>query len=419
MNSYDKDRQSQLSTHKSPAQCSERETYHPILEKRLSHFFQQQTEQIHFTPELRSQILRKIHAPGFPQSRWLTTCSLALAASLILCALFTFRPVPISAPSSVVYQVGPVEAVSPELHNGGKLISLDPTEHHLLYQAAHQPGVMYTTDLADPIAHNTLVMHDAITAAWAPNGSALVATVATDTTALPLLAMIPTGQYMSPLKPEALAATWAPSQTQPITYMLQQAGKIQLWRTNPDGQQTQMQAFWPLSLTPRLLLWSPDGTQLAIVVSAAGSVSPTTLTQPCLEIYLLQMHNLHLQKLVQAGDFSIGALAWSPNSQSLTYEKISATKQTTLQTLNIHTKHIEFEVPIKATLQGWSWSPDGRALIYSDGGILRIYEAQTAHITLPKLTGIQDTPFWLKDGRILFLQIIGSSSQLAYLTPDH
>lgn len=155
-----------------------------------------------------------------------------------------------------------------ELALGGQLVSLDPTGQHIVYGISNKAGVMYTTNLADPLQSNLLAMRYALDAAWAPDGSALVTTIYPQSVVTPLLALVPTGQFMHTLGKEALAASWLPTSHRTITYITQVNGQATLWEIGSDGKNAHAIGTMSLSLLAQHLSWSPDGR--ALVYSDGG-----------------------------------------------------------------------------------------------------------------------------------------------------
>jgi hypothetical protein len=394
----------------------------PRLEAALTRALVQQAAQVNLSPALRERIVG--HLPPRhvrPTSRRL---ALGLAAALVIAlslslALFPWRlqPSPLPTGHALSYQIEQTIPAPPSLAQGVSVLALDPTGHHLVYEPLNQPGVMYTADLSDPSATNVLAMREAHSASWAPDGSALVTVVTPPGAEEPLLALVPYGKYMYPLGQEALAADWLKAAGQSITYVTQGKGPAALWTTTRDGHPTRLLAKMALSLPVQRLLWSPDGTHLALVVAGSGQAGPTALNQPGRAIYLMDKQSGQLQELVAPGNFTIGTLAWSPDSRLLTYERLATQGDTSLQAINIATGHSQFSLTIQHRLSGWSWSPDSRTLIYSDGGALRTYTLSGPGIVLPTSRAQQTFPIFLHDGRLLLLQSTSTGEELVLLHP--
>ncbi|GHO84150.1 WD40 repeat domain-containing protein [Dictyobacter formicarum] len=389
------------------------------LEARISRFLHKEAGKIHFTPALRHHIIRKISSQHPVRRNYVAVIVIVSAATLILTlsGLIYFM-IHSAAQAGIHYNVSKVIAVAPELANGGLLLSLDPTERHIVYQPVSQSGVLYTADLINPIQSNTLAMRDARDMAWAPDGSALVATVAPANTVHPLLALVSERQYMRLLgHNNALAANWSPDNADEIMFAQQQNRKTQLWSIKTSGAPRTLR----ISLQEQLLIqhmgWSSDGRYLALVVTQNGGVTKETLDQPARAIYVMDFQTHKLTNLVAPGNFTIGRVAWSPTTYELAYEQIGTNQKIVLQTVNVTKPDKHTSIVPQHQLAGWSWSTDGRALVYSDGGKLTAYIFHGEPITFSHQKQFI-SPFWLKNGQILCMDITNGKGKLTLLTPQ-
>lgn len=372
------------------------------LGERISHLFHEHAEHVQFTPELREKIMRQV--PSRRERRPVFVIALASAAILILALTFNVYLSQLMQPTiqhGIQYTSSRELSVSSELAKGGQLFSVDPSEQRVVYQPAQQNGVFYMARLNDLVTSNTLVMRYARDMAWSPDGSDLVATVSPEGSFLPLLALVPAGQYMHLLGHDALAATWSPKDSQEITYTIPDHGQTQLWSTNKDGQSSKLLATMPLSLLVKHMLWSSDGRYLAMTVASTATPTPTTLNQPAHAIYVMDMQTNSLRTFTTPIGSTIGNLAWSPAGKNLAYEQIDAHGKSLLEVVNLMKATDHFDIVPQHQLQGWSWSPDGRALAYSDGGTLQAHISYGQKVTFPQGSSKLISPFWLKNGTIL------------------
>jgi hypothetical protein len=389
-----------------------------LLEVLLRRALAEQAAHIHFSPELRTHILSRLAARAQRQPRQRLTFVPALGTLLVLMLglLLIFAALPLlpkTPPTTSIlrYEVVQKLAAPPALAHGGRLVAVDPSGRHLVFQPPDQPGVMYTASLDDPTGSQLLAMREAHQAVWSSDGSALVTVVTPPGTAQPLLALVPYGQYMYPLGATALAASWSPLSTNEITYVTQRQGQTLLWATTRSGHPTQLLATMAISLTVEQLAWSPDGRYLALL-AAQG------FDQPGRAIYLMNHQSGQVVKLVSAGDFSIIDLSWSPDGRFLSYERLGADGRSSLVVIEAASGRQVLVIPMQQALAGWSWSPNGQALIYSDGGRLAVHIFAGPQILLPSSTTPQLFPFWLRDGRLLILQEPPQgASTLALLAP--
>ncbi len=387
------------------------------LETRLTRTLQEQAERVHFTPVIREHMLQHLAHQQRP-ARQLHFLVPALALLAVLMLIVSLTPYVLqtwhTTHTTLQYSVSQTFATPAELARGGHLVSLDPTGHYLLYQPAGQQGVLYTAALNDSLHSNFLAMRYARDMAWAPDGSALVATVVPQGAYLPLLALVPTGAYMHLLGHDALTASW--SSTAAITYVTQDSKHPQLWTTSPTGKPAHLLATMQISTLVQHLVWSSDGQELALITTISHSPSAAALNHPSRAIYLMSAHSGQIQQIVSPGSFTIGTVGWSPDNRYLTYPSTDTQGKTTLQTIDTRTHKAAFAITLDQSLNGWSWSPDSNAIVYSDGGKLRIY---TLHGPSPQLAqgqGQQVSPFWLRDGRILYIHIINGIGSLETMT---
>ncbi|GCF09185.1 hypothetical protein [Dictyobacter arantiisoli] len=395
------------------------------LEQRLSQFFNAETKHIHMTPQLRASMLlplRQKPAHRYQSTqKYLVYTLLAVAVMLLVvfASLSTFAP-HLFQPQSLAlrYKITRDIVVAEGLAKGGQLLSLDPTEQRIVYQPANQAGTLYMADIANPLQSNTLVMRDAHDMAWAPDGSALVATITATQAHHPFLALAPKGQYMHFLGLDALSANWSTSKPHRIMYILQGKSQTQLWTTTTSGAPPDLQIKMKEKLLVQHMLWSPNGKNLALIVSSKGQVTKETLNQPGREIYVMNIHTHKLTLLVPQGNFTLGAVAWSPNGQNLAYEQINPTGASQIQTLSLVRPSSIASIIPRQHLIGWSWSPDSHALIYSDGGRLVAHVFSGATPLFPQTQAQLHTPFWLKNGQILCMKISNGTGSLIYLTPQ-
>ncbi|GLV56882.1 hypothetical protein KDH_37210 [Dictyobacter sp. S3.2.2.5] len=391
------------------------------LEERISRFLHTEAEKIHFSPDLRHRIIQNASSQRRGSHHYITIAVLASAAALILAlsGLTYFMANP-TAPSGLRYTVNKEITVAPELANGGQLLSLDPTERHIIYQPAGQNGVLYTADLTDPVQSSTLAMRYARDMAWSPDGSALVATVVPMNTTHPLLALVPTGQYMRLLgHNNALAANWSPTNADEVMFAQQQHGQTELWSTKTSGAPATLQVTLSEQLLIQHMNWSFDGRYLALVVAQSGAATKETLAQPARAIYVMDFQTRKLTTLVAPGNFTIGNVAWSPATHELAYEQIITNQTTHLVTVDISRPDKPTSITPQHQLAGWSWSADGQALVYSDGGklIAHVFHGTPITISQPQQQQLI-SPFWLKDGKILCMHITNGKGTLMLLAPQ-
>ncbi len=412
MNEHDGgDTQSQFNTHKQIVDVE------PMLETRIAHVLHNQASQVQLTPGQRARVMQRIAAR--PKHAFFSAPALVFVVSLVVIlsfAVYLFSSVTPHSPvaATIQYTVSTSLNTPDALAHGGQLVSLDPTQQHLVYEASQGQGVMYTADVSNPAATNLLAMRYARDVAWAPDGSALVTTIYPADVTEPLLALVHTGQYMDTLGHAALAASWSPTSNREIVYVTQENGVTKLWSTTPNkGQTSSLIATLPIASLVQRLIWSPNGRELAFITTTGQSPSPQLLSQPGNAISIMDMdtHNLHTLPL--PAHTALGNVIFSPNGQYLTYEQIRSQTPTVLHTLDIVRQQEVFTITPRHTLLGWNWSSDSNTLVYSDGGVLAAHVLHGTHMTFP--TTNVAYPLWLANGRILGLNITHGVGKLEIL----
>ena len=413
MNEHDGvDSQSPLHPHRPRAEDSE-----TMLETRIANVFQKQAAQVHYTPAQRERMMHHV----FPRSQHNlfaapTRVSIAALVVIISMVVFLFATIVprLAITSTLHYAVSTSLSTPAALANGGHLVSLDPTQHHFVYQAAQEPGVMYTADISDPASSNLLAMRYARDVAWAPDGSALVTTIAPAGVIEPLLALVHTGQYMDTLGHAALAASWSPTSKQQIVYVTQENGITNLWDTTPlKGQTPHLIAILPIASRVLRLVSSPDGRELALITTTEHAPSSQLLEQTGDAIYIMDSGTHQVHALPLAEHIAIGNVVFSPNGHYLTYEQSAAHAPTLLHTIDLVKQQEAFTIAPQHSLLGWSWSSDSNVLAYSDGGVLTAHVLHGPRITFPATSTTY--PLWLADGRILALSITNGVGKLEIL----
>ena len=251
-------------------------------------------------------------------------------------------------------------------------------------------------------------MRYAHTVGWSPDGTELITTVLPEGATNPLLALVRVGEYMKPLGPDAEAASWSSTSPQQILYITQAHNRTQLWTTTPAGQASQQIASMNISLPVQQMVWSHDGQELALLMTNENGRGNT------LSVMDARTHTLNT--IVKTDIQTIGTLSWSPDKHDLLYQQSDARGHTMLHALDVDQHKELFALTIQKKLAGWSWSPDSNAIVYSDGGTLHTYTLHGMSIQLPHSDAGQYYPFWLKDGHILYMNVVHEEGQLAILT---
>lgn len=413
--------QNNQQTHSNQQDGEQRDTsMDTLLESRIAHILHKRASYIHFTPTTRAQVMARILPRQQLKNRRRAAFTFAITSvvavviiAIVIQSLYRQQ----LAATPIHFALSTTMNTPSALAQGGQLASLDPTGQHIVYQSAQGVGVMYTANVQNPYTSNFLAMRNALAASWSPDGSALVATIEPADSAEPFLAIIHTGSYMSPLGHTALAASWSPTIHDQIVYVTQTNGVTQLFATTPQtNHSAQLLVTLHIPMTVQHLVWSPNGQTLALITTSNnGGTVAQRLAQPADAIYLLNMQTYSVKELVAPGNFTLGPLAWSPDSHYLSYERIDSQDKTTIQAAGVTTQHRTFSITPKGPLKGWNWSPRSDAIVYSDNGTLAAYVLHGTAITFAQNSTEQISPLWLPDGRILCLNIVQGTGILSIL----
>ncbi|MBA2284496.1 MAG: PD40 domain-containing protein [Ktedonobacteraceae bacterium] len=397
-----------------------------LLPSRISRVLHERASQVHFTAAQRAQILQRLPArsPLLLRRRrgFLPAFSLAAAVLVILSVVTLLVVIPslhTPAPTaSIIFSLDKTFNTPPQLASGGQPVLLDPSGRHIVYGVVNQTGDMYTSDLADPITSNRLAMQFARDVSWSPDGSALVTTIYPPAVSTPLLALVQTGHYMHTLGKEALAAAWLPTSAQIITYITQVDGQATLWEIMPNGKDAHSIGTMSLPTFTQSLRWSPDGRYLAILASAGKVPTRAQLQGPSQAIYIYDTHSGTLIPLVPTGGASIIDAAWSPVGNTFTYVMKTPQGHTTIKVVDITTYKTLFTLLLQRQFLGMSWSPDGRALVYSDGGVLNAHVVYGKSIVFSNVKSSADYPIWRDNQHLLYLSVNNGTRQLAQMAAN-
>jgi hypothetical protein len=374
-------------------------------------------DKIQIDPFFQQRILQNLQ-PRYrrKKTRQRKYIAIALATAACLLILLGVATLPLwlnrqlSTLQAQIYVTGPGLQTPALLARGGQIISLDPLEQHLIYTPANQPGVMYTADLSNPIASNHLAMRYARAADWSTDGNSLIATIQPEGSPLPLLALVsPIGGYMHPLAHyTSTAADWLPGSSEKISFVTQETNKADFWETSPTGEQTTLLHSLPLTEVVQQMAWSPDGKLLALLVTSQPSGE---------KLLIVNIQTEQISELNPSSNVTLSDARWSPNGQYLSLVSQDSQQQTTLVTYNVSQKKVAFSSELRGKLEGWSWSPDSRVLIYSDNGKLQSHTLSGRPIRIADNGQRFSFPTWLHNGQILCLATHGNISTLIYLVP--
>jgi TolB protein len=158
---------------------------------------------------------------------------------------------------------------------------------------------------------------------------------------------------------------WSPDGTM-IAVSLEQQGNSNLFLLSPEGRLIRRLSETPgIDVSPS---WSPDGHAIAFCSSRSGSP----------QIYIMNVNGGTVRRLTFRGDYNTSP-AWSPKGDRIAYTSRAGG-------FRIMTIAADGGDPQEVTAgEDPSWSPDGRYLVFSNRGRLRI-ASKDGH-SVKQLTG--------------------------------
>jgi serine/threonine protein kinase len=173
-----------------------------------------------------------------------------------------------------------------------------------------------------------------------------------------------------------------------------------LWRSRADGSERQQLSYPPqFAALPR---WSPDGKQIAYMVSQPGTPW---------KILVVSSQGGPAQELLQE-KFNELDPSWSPDGSRLIFGRLSlpsGSEPQALSMVDMNTRRVS-TVPGSEGLFSPRWSPDGRflaAVVGADQTKLMIFDFQTQHWSdWTKTPGVAGFLSWSQDGKYLYFDTL-------------
>ncbi len=197
------------------------------------------------------------------------------------------------------------------------------------------------------------------------DGVAEIYTVAADGTGLARLTTAPPFSPESP--PTGVQAyAWSPD-GQKIAFASDRDGNLEIYVINADGSGlTRLTESPGTDTLPR---WSPDGKRIAFV----------SLRDSNAEIYIMNADGTDQTRLTRDptddffGVLGIAPDPWSPDGQSIAFQRGSLFQEDGAPILDIHVMNADGSLQLRLT-QGdpalfSGWSPDGKKIIFLTGGL--------------------------------------------------
>jgi Tol biopolymer transport system component len=175
-----------------------------------------------------------------------------------------------------------------------------------------------------------------------------------------------------------------------------------IWQMNTDGSNLIELTNTPGDDFPRQVIWSPDGTQVAIS-SGQGMNLP---------IYLLNVKNKTLTNLSDEPEKTAysGTISWSPDGTQLAYYHNQGThysgEELNLFVLDVNQKNVKKLTSKPGEYRELQWSPDSKLIAFTSGDYVqrKLYTISVAQLKLTQLASqlppsIIDSFNWSLDGK--------------------
>ncbi len=163
----------------------------------------------------------------------------------------------------------------------------------------------------------------------------------------------------------SFSSRWSPDGSM-IAVSIEQAGNSDLYLLSSEGQLVRRLTDSPdIEVSPA---WAPDGQRLAFCANRSGGP----------QIYVMNVNGGGVRRLTFKGNYNTSP-AWSPKGDRIAYTSRSSGFH--IMTMNVNGEDTQEVAPGEDP----SWSPDGRYLVFSARGRLRI--ASKDGRSIKQLTG--------------------------------
>jgi Tol biopolymer transport system component/predicted Ser/Thr protein kinase len=176
-----------------------------------------------------------------------------------------------------------------------------------------------------------------------------------------------------------------------------------LWRANTDGsQRLQLSSA---TMSPTLLRWSPDGTQIVFVDSSSSQDTPA--------MWIVSSQGGLPRRLLPNDREPEMDPTWSPDGQKIVFATspyVRGTPKSTVSILDLASNTVR-SLPGSVGLFSPRWSPDGRWIAASsfDYLTMKLFDVQTQQWSVVYKGGAAIFPTWSSDSHYIFFLLLSGA----------
>jgi serine/threonine protein kinase/Tol biopolymer transport system component len=175
-----------------------------------------------------------------------------------------------------------------------------------------------------------------------------------------------------------------------------------LWKANRDGSD-RIQLSQPPTY-PRLLAWSPDGTQIAFVATSPEGRA---------EAYIVPSVGGNARKLLPDDGDPETDLSWSPDGREIVFSnsaEAGKNPHSVIRILDVASRQIS-TLPGSVGMFSPRWSPDGKSILAdtSDASSLNVFDVKTQQWS-PVHKGLLGWACWSRDSQHIIIEKYASDA---------
>ena len=176
-----------------------------------------------------------------------------------------------------------------------------------------------------------------------------------------------------------------------------------VWKANTDGSQRLQ--LTSATVNPRLLRWSPDGTQIVFVDSSSSRDTPA--------MWIVSSQGGVPRRLLPNDREPETDPTWSPDGQKIVFGRspeVRGTPKSTVSILDLASNQVT-SLPGSMGLFSPRWSPDGRRIAVSsfDYLTMKLFDVQTQQWSVVYKGSAAIFPTWSSDSRYIFFLLLSGA----------